>query len=455
MQTISACAYSYDVTTISNYSITLWDSLKYEIINIQEEDLAEEALEALSAIAVKLSYGASSAESQSPLARYLRPITTECNEHLHAPQHKQAKPAGQILKSLGSASPSAFFLVVKAVLPPILILYQDADGIAKQRALLEVVWQILESAMSFYGTLNSTTAFPRLDNPLVSFKDRLFEMNSQALMSTAKEEISFRVVATKCLVLLSSIRGLLQENEIGMAVQYFDEIVLLEDHSGRDDLKHEAIQALVKISRIKPALIMDITFPAFMARLPDISSPANCEYLTNLEGLALLSVERATSNTLIRRLLSKLDVVLQNGGTAAYPQAILSSLHYVLSQRDLANDTNLHSYFQKIVVTLSCRTGLAASGHTSLTALNEESTLEILGRILTLIVRALSPHEQQSAATQTYTLFTEEGKMTPVPFNRDPSTTRALRRTMILSTHLLAGFNRKVNPSTYHRYRKY
>ncbi|KAL9123020.1 MAG: hypothetical protein Q9187_000434 [Circinaria calcarea] len=443
LQTISACASSYDVKTVSSYSITLWDSLKYEITNVQEEDLAEEALEVLRAIAIRLSHGVNSAESQTPLAHYLRPITTECNKHLQAPQHKQAKPAGQILKTLGSASPWAFFLVVKAVLPPILTLYQDVGGIAKQSALLEVVMQILESGFKIYGA-SPTSAFPRPENPLVSFKDHLFDTISQALMSTAREETSFRVIATKCLVLLCSLRGILQENEIGMVVQYFDEIVLLEDHRDRDELRHAAIQALVEISRIKPALVMDITLPAFMARLPDLDFPEDRGYRITLEGLALLSVERATSDTLIRRLLSKLDVVLQKGGTAAYPQAILLTLHYVLSQRDLASDMNLDNYFQKIVVALSSRIALAASGNTSLTALNEEASLEILGRTSTLIVRALSPHKQQSVAMQTYTLFAE-GKMDPVPFNKDPSITLARRRTMILSTHLLAGLDGKVH----------
>ena len=272
LQTMRACASSYDVTTVSSYSITLWDSLKYEIINVQEEDLAEEALEVLRAIAIRLSHGVKSTEPQTPLAHYLQPITTECNKHLQAPQHKQAKPAGQILKSLGSASSWAFFLVVKAVLPPILTLYQDAGGIANQRAFLEVVMQILESGIQTYGAF-PTSAFPRPENPLVSFKDHLFDMISQALMSTAREEISFRVIATKCLVLLCSLRGILQENEIGMAVQCFDEIVLLEDHGDRDELQHAAIQALVEISRIKPTLVMDITIPAFIARLPDLDFP--------------------------------------------------------------------------------------------------------------------------------------------------------------------------------------
>jgi hypothetical protein len=36
---------------------------------------------------------------------------------------------------------------------------------------------------------------------------------------------------------LAKLRKYLEESEIGMAVQYFDEIVLTEEPTGRDDLK--------------------------------------------------------------------------------------------------------------------------------------------------------------------------------------------------------------------------
>ena len=428
---------------MSNYSITLWDSLKYEILNVQEEDLAEEALAALRAIAVSLSHGLGPADSKTSLTRYLNPITKECNEQLRQPQHKQAKPAGQILSSLGAASPSVFYLIVKAVVAPLLTLYQDADSIAKQRALLEVLMQILACAITLYGTSGSTNAFPQIDNPLEPFKDRLFENFSQALMSTANDEVSFRIVALNCLLRLCSLRKYLQDNEVGMAVQYFDEIILLESSDGRDDLKDEAIQALVEISRIKATLIMDITFPAFMAKLPDATSEKDKDYIKILEALARLSVEKATSDTLIRRLLNRLDVVLQNGGSASYPQAILSTLHYILSRRELAKDPNLNSYHERIVVGLITRATLSSSGESPDTALNEDASLEILGRVSNLIVRALDIHKQHSVAGQIYSLFSDENKFTPIPFRKDAPDSQ--RFTMILSTYLLAGVWREVS----------
>src|SRR5699024_9736812 len=105
--------------------------------------------------------------------------------------------------------------------------------------------------------------------PLTAFKDKLSETFSQALMGTAKDEIFFRVTALKGLVRLSKIRNFLADDEIGLYVQYFDEILLKEEAQERDDLKKEAISGLAEISKYKPQLIMDITFPAFVATLPD------------------------------------------------------------------------------------------------------------------------------------------------------------------------------------------
>ena len=443
LQTLAACALSYSLSTVSKFSITLWDSLKFEILNVQEEDLAEEALKALQSIAIRLGQGLESTDPKTPLATYLRQITKECNEQLQEPQHKQAKPAGQILSALGIASPVAFFLIVKAVLPPLSTLYQGADSIAKQRALLEVLVQLLDSAIAVYGSPSMPAPESSLDNALVPFKDRLFELNCQALMSTAVDEVSFRIVAIKALLRLCLLRRYLQENEIGMVVQHLDEIVLSEDPLGRDDLKKEAIGAIVEISRIKPNLIMNITFPAFIARLPDSDPEDHRDYLITLEALAQLSVDKFVSDTLIRRLLNRLDVVLENVGSPAYPQAILSTIQYILAQRDLRSDPSLQVYFEKIVIGLSTRTVLAAAGHSPMTSLNEELTIEILGRLTTMIIRALDEHKQKSLALQCYSLFAESTSFNPVPFRENAS--KPERLTMILSTAVMAGVVRTVN----------
>ena len=429
---------------MSSYAIILWDSLKFEILNAQEEDLAEESLYALRAIAVKLGHGLASPDPKTALARYVRPITKECNEQLQEPQHKQAKPTGRILSSLASASNVALYLIVKAVMPSLLTLLQGADSLAKQRSLLEVLISIFDSAISLSDDTNAEIAAPPgITNPLGPFKDLLFELCSQALMSTAFEEVSFRIVALRALLRLCTLRKYLQDNEIGMVIQHLDEIILLEDSDGRDDLKIEAIRALVHISKIKPHLIMDITFPAFMATLPDLSLAGNREYIITLEALAQLSVEKSISDTLIRRLLNKLDVVLQHKESSMYSQAILSTLHYVLSQRDLVRDPNLGFYYEKVVVSLVSRAALACTDHEQTHVLTDKSVLETLGRLASTITRALDEHEQNAVGMQIYSLFTDQSQFTPIPYRIDVPRTQRL--TMILSTYFMAGVGKGVS----------
>ena len=444
IQTIGACASSYGVNTVSGYSTTLWDSLKFEILNVQDEDLAEEALKSLQAIATRLSRGLDSANPGSSLAKYLRPIIKECNDQLLEPTHKQAEPAGQILGALGTASPIAFARIIQDVFPPLETLYQDADSIAKQRALLEVIIRILDSAIVTYGVLTVPAPPKPIENPLEPFKDRLFGLSIQALMSTAAEEVSFRTAALRILLRLCMLRKYLQDNEIGMFVQYLDEIVLGDDPNGRNDLKREAIHALVDISRIKPSLIMDVTLPALMARLPDSCASDDRDYLVTLEGLAQLSKDSFVSDTLVRRLLNKLDVVLERRGSHAYPQAILLALHFILSQRELPHDPNLGIYHEKIVVGLMRRVVLASTGREPVTALNDVVTLEIIGKLATKIVQALDEHKQQSVSFQIYSLFTDETIFTPIPFrNGAPSLERS---TMVLSMSLMAGVTSETTP---------
>ncbi|KAL8849891.1 MAG: hypothetical protein Q9221_005157 [Calogaya cf. arnoldii] len=440
LQTLTACTTSYSLAAVSNWSITLWDSLKYEILNVQEEDLAEDSLVTLQAIATTLGKDLTSTSQTTHLARFFKPITNECKEQLQEPQHKKAKPAGQILSSLAASSSVALFLVVKAILPPLLTLYQDADSIASQRALLEVLVQIFNAAVLRDEASGVARSSADAEPSLVPFKDRLFELFSQALMSSPSEEVTFRVVALKGLLRLCQIRNYLQTSEIGMVVQYLDEVVLTEDPSGREDVKDEAIQALVEISKSKHNLIMDITFPAFMANLPDQSTKEQTDYVVTLEGLARLSVEKSISDTLIRRLLSKLETVLQHDGQASYVQALLSTIEYVLSRRDLPTDSNLSSYQEKIVVTYVCKAASASVG-SGPQALVETATLEILGRLVGRIVGALDQHKRRSVAIETYTLFAQEGTLFKPVLYRD-DVPEEQRRMVILSTWILASVGR-------------
>ncbi|PYH97814.1 hypothetical protein BO71DRAFT_372404 [Aspergillus ellipticus CBS 707.79] len=438
LNALIACVKLYDPNTVSTYSITIWETLKFEILNAQEEFLSDLSLDVLSGIAQRLSEGITQISDQLPLAQYLRPITKECSEQLQEPQQKQAKPAQKILSSTSAASAASFTLIVQTVVAPLLTIYQEADGIAKQRALLETLTVLFDSAIQVFGEWTTRDPEPTIDNSLLEFKDQFSDIFGQALMGVIKEEGSFRISALKGFLRLSILRNYFQDNEIGLFVQYLDEILLKEESVGRDDLKKEAITALTEISKHKPRLILDITFPAFVATLPDSDDGSGSNYLATLESLAQISAEKDIFDTLVRRLLSKLNILLQKEqpGSVDYPRAILLTILYVMNQRKLDQDPNLDLYYDKIVVGLCRSATAAASGKAPNNILSDATVLDVLGKLCNLIVRSLPRNKQDEAAENIYTLFTSVDDFQPVPFAPSPSDNH--RRTMIISTYLLA-----------------
>jgi DNA repair/transcription protein MET18/MMS19 len=207
-------------------------------------------------------------------------------------------------------------------------------------------------------------------------------------------------------------------------------------------MKKEAIAALAEISKHKPRLIMDITFPAFVATLPDEDDGSNSTYLSTLDTLAQISVERDIFETLFRRLFSKLTILLQKeqAGSVGYPRAILVTVLYVMQQRDMKADPNVDLYFDKIVVGLCRSVSEAASGKAKNRVLNDATILDTLGRLCNLLVRSVSIQKQEQVAENVYNLFSSLGDFSPVPFSQ--GATADQERTIIVSTYLLAGLSK-------------
>ncbi|KAI5850424.1 RNAPII transcription regulator C-terminal-domain-containing protein [Morchella snyderi] len=407
LQTIAACASSYGAPTIATHSVQLWDAVKFEILNSTDEDeLAQEALNVAHAIAQTLSFGLNVVPPPtSPLARFLKGLVKECLKQLQEPQQKQAKPAGQILAKVATASAAAHAYVVQTTMPALLLIYSDAEGIAKQRALLEVLNLFLESSVKVYGSWGDMAVYPALDNPMGEFREKLFEMYSKALMGSSKEEAGFRITALRGLALLAKLRMFLEEGEIGMVVQYLDEVAL--EKGEKVELREEALRGLKDVSKLKPALIMSITFPAFMAQLPDYDDDeaGSGAYIGTLEALAKLSLERAVFEILLTRMVNKLEVILHGGCGPAYPRAILSTLLYVLQNMPERSNDDMKAHFTRLVPSLLTKTVLPLIGDEGSRVMADDSVLDVTGRLVNILVRALDVEQQTAIVEQVFNLF--------------------------------------------------
>ncbi|KAK2741913.1 hypothetical protein FQN57_005472 [Myotisia sp. PD_48] len=455
MRALTACIESYDPGVVAPFSISIWSCLKFEILNAQENVLPEEALVVLRALAARLSIMPPANSHSSRLLQFLRPITKDCSEQLQEPQQKQAKPARQILRSLSAASPASFKIVTESVLQQLIELYRNINGVAKQRELLETFNTLIDSAIEVFGAWTSVNNDSNDAVPLLPFKDELTDIFGKALMGSAREELSFRLSALRGLLKLSTLRKFLQDSEINLFVQYFDDILLNEGLGPQDELRQVTVSALQKISMFKPQLIIDTTLPALLATLLDPTVREGEEYfgdyVPSLDSLARICIQKDVFSTLVRRLLSKLDVALalESESSSRYAGAILTAILYPMQRRtELNNDTNLEFYYDKIVRSLCRRAALDSLDKNSTTALNDPRNLDTLGTLCSIIIRSLPQASQDEACQNLYSLYTTKEDNFPTVFSSNDTTSQQMR-SIILSTYILAALPKDIQSLPY------
>ncbi|KAF1975668.1 ARM repeat-containing protein [Bimuria novae-zelandiae CBS 107.79] len=437
LQTITTSVREYGPRTVSLYSITLWDALKFEILNVQEEDLAEESLEGLAAIAQTLSKGTS-----GPLNAYLRPIIKECNEHLEDAPTKQSQAAARILSKLANVSPHVTNLLLAGILPTMLTLFQAADSMGKRRGLLEVLVQLIKANTDVYGDWRSTGSAGAAppNNALVEFRDQALEVMLHGLETSPINNVSYRLVCVDGLVQLSKVRQLLSEEDIAKVIQLLHAIIIHEESFGKDEVKESAIKSLVEIAHQKPQVVVDKAFPAFMSQLPD-KDDGSRGYETVLEAFAKLASEEKVFDTVILRLKNKFSAAVTSDASSGYIVALLSAMLYALTKGSskLEQDPNTSTYYQDIVLPLLKRISSTDSSHPK--TFDEETTLDLVGRISNIVIRSQSTEQQEGITSELYTLFRGTPQAGLPPFNI--SAPSDAHKTMIVSTHLLASLHKE------------
>lgn len=426
----------YGPTVVNLYAITLWDSLKFEVLHVQEDDLAEEALKTLAEIAFQFSQ-----DPEGALTAYLKPVAKESNEHLEDAPTKQSQAAGRILRAIASASSRSCDYLTSTILPNLFALYQAGDAFTKRRGLVECLCELLKANIAVYGdwrTPPSTNAADPASNALLKFSAQTYDTLTDALLGVPVREVSFRLTLLDGLLQMVKIRGLLSDEDISKTIVVITNIVVDEESYGKDDIKAAAINGMVEIAHQKPQLIINAAFSAFMGKLPDKDIEGPDAYLPTLEAFAKFGAEPAVFETVILRLKNKFNSAVSQGASSVYLQAILSALLYAFSQnaKEGQHRVDYASHFQNLVIPLVKQVCV------ELDADRQDDTIFYLtGRLANTVIRHL-PDTQQELIGQIYTLFLPYPQNQAPPFNLNP--TPAASRRMILSTYWLAALDRKL-----------
>lgn len=378
---------TYQAQVINLYSVTLWDALKFEILNIQEDDLAEDALKALSLVGLRF------AHAEGPLSAYLRPIIKECNEHIEDAPTKQSQAAGRILHAIAAAAQGTADKVGKGVLPSCLKLYTASESITKRRGLLEIFNQITKAYIDLANSQGKVEV-----ESLQAFSSDALGIMLRAITHAPKSEVSFCLTALEGITQLVQIRNLLSEEQLYQAVGAVSDVVLHERMHGHGDIRVEAIKALTSMALCSPDAIRNRAIPAFMAELPDAPSD-DFEYASVLESFAQLSQEQQTFDTVVLRLKSKLNAAKAQKAPKSYQHALLLAMLYAFThgrpmpdEDGTLRDSYFTDYASPLMQTLSTPSSLG----------QDPEALGIIARICNIVLRPQGLHFQSTVYSRNY-----------------------------------------------------
>jgi DNA repair/transcription protein MET18/MMS19 len=371
--TLAACCASYKHSTLNYWSSKIWDALKFEVWNGEEEDSIKGSLYVihnLSESLIKPPFPLEWDLNEDYLSYFAIPAITECSKRLHDSWKQYLIPSGRILQAIGSASPYSFYLVIKKVLPALLLIWQDSKLGSEKKSLLTVLNNILQARVDQIVTDNFVPGrleeeeMPRetqeyhfestkkMSEAFGRFRDGLVEVYSAAVSDMKKvlglQDDSFALPAIQGLALLFKIPGYLSDAEMGMVVEQLNRIAL--DLHGKEEIHAEALSALHQIS-VEAEGVFKITLSNYILELPEKLSPINSEshaeelesVIFKLQDLMELSctappnLRRTDQKTttkmwhdhfleLQRKLSDKLQSVLQHGSQQDYANAILATI---------------------------------------------------------------------------------------------------------------------------------
>ncbi|KAJ8061690.1 hypothetical protein OCU04_009491 [Sclerotinia nivalis] len=274
------CIRSY--TNVLDFSTTIWDTLKWEVWNGENDDFINRSIENIAAIASQLGQQSSNIEDDNDdLAKFVNHVTQECiTIFTDDTKKRMILPCARILSKIASTSPHAFTLTFRNTLPTLFTLWHRLDTIGDRARLVESLNIILETRSNISNTEDAdmvpgTTV---MDENFDSFRESLVELYFGA-MSRSSSDLDLQIATTKGLTLLATIRNnsvnrpFLNSFEQGTIIEKLNETAF--DLKIAEELRTLAVTSLSTLSVQYPDTFINITLPNFVGRLPDQLKPEN------------------------------------------------------------------------------------------------------------------------------------------------------------------------------------
>ncbi|KAG5439812.1 hypothetical protein PCANB_000094 [Pneumocystis canis] len=398
IDTLSFCIETYSPHIIENYVTHIWNVLKNEIFENLNEDLVKKSLNCLFMITKIFSQGIIEISENISLIKFLKPISDEINKHFEEPDTMIAKNSIKILYSLSSASKYSFEILSKFCISNLLSKFEKENSINAKAAILEFISFILLAGSHVYDPSKKETnkEIPN-DSILIKERNKIFIILCNSLTNLSFSNKYIKATAIHALLTLTEIHNLLQYDELELIIQHFSEIIINEENN----LKAEALEALIRIAETNTKLILEITFPKFLKLLSETNSIVTLDNFSQplneiiLTALSHLCIKKQLFDTLITYLLNEFDnIVSVDDKNILHGRTLIFTLLLVIRTNFIKERMDIDSYFNQLLPELFTRI-INASTCSSESIIMDFKIINIISQITNLIVRSLDLERQK------------------------------------------------------------
>lgn len=153
METISLCAPAYGAHAILPHAQDLFDALVREVYQCSDSSMVDVALQTIHNVVATLGTGISIANIRDPVEKAIDSLLQQCVAELKEPELKNARSAAYILRAAASASDPACTSVTHTALPIIYQQYKSTDPSIRQKAILDILTELLLASKKLYGSV--------------------------------------------------------------------------------------------------------------------------------------------------------------------------------------------------------------------------------------------------------------------------------------------------------------
>ncbi|KAH9930313.1 ARM repeat-containing protein [Fomitopsis serialis] len=381
LKALDSCLPVYGASTARTHARKLWNSLKLEIFQ-PTDSVTEQAALHTTQVLIRTIYSAQGNEDHEGACE-------ECIQILREPEKSQAKPANKVMCAFMATTPSVARFTLAQVTPHLVKLFLNPDELPNRSPTLRLLADVIVAAR------DSMPKDPEIlpaeeDIPLAPYKDEVLGVLTVGLNAGSSAQ-----PALDGLKALVTTRGLLADEELGFVVHKVNEL-LQDGQEENEDISDSALDLLTTISVSAPRHLFADRAPARDAQAERL------KYWRTLASLTKLCKQPDLFETLVVRLLTKLDLICDDSDTdrepnAAYAHSILRTIVDVLDAKVELGHADVIKYIDRLVprlYNLFIYSALMSNG-TYLVA-TDPRLVSVAAQVITLVVQTLSAQRQET-----------------------------------------------------------